>query len=103
MNKVKITWKAFSNGGSRQDTSVEFDTELFITPIAFCDAVFRATNTYSGALWDMIQPMLSPDRTHTALSVGDEVTVDDVTFRCERAGWSTTKDCIMASQPTEGQ
>jgi hypothetical protein len=32
--------------------------------------------------------MLSPDRTHTALSVGDEVTVDDVTFRCEPAGWS---------------
>jgi hypothetical protein len=88
MNKIKITWKAFSDSALRPETSVEFDTELFVAPLAFCDMVFRATNVYSGALWDLIQPMLSPDRTHTALSVGDEVTVDNVTYRCEHAGWS---------------
>ncbi len=91
MNKVKITWKAFADRpalGDDKVTSVELDTELYVTPLEFCNMVFRATNTYNGALWDLIEPKLSPKRTHTALSVGDEVTVDDVTYRCERAGWS---------------
>ncbi len=91
MNKVKITWKAFADRpalGADKVTSVELDTELYVTPLEFCNMVFRATNTYHGALWDLIEPKLSPNRTHTALSVGDEVTVDDVTYRCERAGWS---------------
>lgn len=91
MNKVTITWKAFADRpgrGADKVTSVELDTELYVTPLEFCNMVFRATNTYHGALWDLIEPKLSPNRTHTALSVGDEVTVDDVTYRCERAGWS---------------
>lgn len=63
MNKVKITWKAFADRpalGADKVTSVELDTELYVTPLEFCNMVFRATNTYHGALWNMIEPKLSP-------------------------------------------
>lgn len=90
MNKIKITWKDFSKAEKdvKCGVSLEFDTELFVTPIQFCDMAYRATNTCSGALWELIEPMLPSDRKRTAISAGDEVTVDDTTYRCERYGWS---------------
>jgi len=48
--------------------------------------VFQNTNLYQGAMWDALQP-LPEDRTHTAMSVGDEVTINGQTFRCEDIGF----------------
>jgi hypothetical protein len=90
--EVRIILKAFG----------EFpDDNLFVTTILVdwlegvglsddevLDAVFHATNTYSGSLWNLIEPRLSERRTHTALSVGDEVEVDGRTYRCDPVGWS---------------
>ena len=80
---VKITWKAFGN-----PTSAEIGFESMLEHEAICDMAYRATNLYSGAMWDILEPVLDTRRTHTALSVGDEVEVDGVTFRCERVGWA---------------
>ena len=96
MSKVKITWKAFGDhpeaNPPRFVSSVEFSPVAVIekaSPLDICNQVFRDTNLYEGPLWKVIEPLLSPSRTHTALSVGDEVEVDGVTCRCEGAGWST--------------
>ena len=94
MNKensiVKITWKAFGNkpNNNRFISSVTFATNFVIeNPATFLDVVYHNTNTYHGNLWNIIEPLLAPNRTHTALSVGDEVEIDGVTYLCADFGW----------------
>ena len=88
--KVKVTWKAFGNkpDAGRFISSVEFETDFTITnPLLLCDVLYHVTNTYSGNLWKIIEPKLSPTRTHTALSVGDEIEIDGQVYVCADFGW----------------
>jgi hypothetical protein len=82
MKKVTITWKAFGN-----DESLVLMLDDEMSDLKICDRLFHETNVYFGRIWDALQP-LPENRTHTALSIGDEVTIDDVIYRCEPAGWS---------------
>lgn len=88
MKTITITWKAFvrEDVPSRKVTSktIQYDTAL--DDEAICEKAFRETNTYNGYLWDALQP-LPENRTHTSLSVGDEVTIDGLTYRCADIGW----------------
>lgn len=91
MSQVKITWKAFGDKPEigRFISSVEFETDFNIeTPALLCDVIYHVTNTYSGNLWKIIEPKLSPTRTHTALSVGDEVEIDGTVYVCADFGWN---------------
>ena len=58
---------------------------------ALCEQLFEQTNTYQGPLFARIQPGLEATRDlgrrHTALSVGDHVTIDDRTWACAPIGW----------------
>lgn len=86
MAQVKITWKAFGEDAQKHRfiTSVEFDYPVsseWKEEQRFLDELFEATNLYSGKLWNVIQPKLSPVRTHTALSVGDEIEIAHDTYR----------------------
>lgn len=87
MSNIKVTWKAF---GDRPElgkfiSSVEFETPLehneedllgeIIVQQNFCEKLFAQTNLYSGNFWDIIEPLLSKSRTHTSLSVGDEIEI----------------------------
>ena len=96
--KVKITWKAFGNKPERGRfiTSVEVDFPAVVgkvlTDESICDQVFSQTNRYSGPVWDAIEPLLSNTRTHTALSVGDEVEVDGRAYVCADIGWIKVED-----------
>lgn len=93
MAKVTITWKAFGERPeiNRQITSVTIEVPNdFVTPKfhnSILESIFEDTNLYRGFYWDLIQPNLSPNRTHTALSVGDEVQINDITYRCEFVGF----------------
>lgn len=40
-----------------------------------------------GPLWDLIEPVMPEDRSHTALSIGDEVEIDGKSYRVEPVGW----------------
>jgi hypothetical protein len=81
-----------------------YDFEL---PDCFCqndnvlvaEHVFEATNLHSGPVWDRIEPNLPEERNHTALSVGDMVTVRGQTFRCEPAGWSEVNLVTSTMRP----
>ena len=79
MTHVKITWKAF---GSSQSAEIEIDSMDNLL-----ESLFAQTNAYRGALWNLIEAVLPEDRTHTALSVGDEVEIDGVAYRCADIGW----------------
>ncbi len=93
MSTVTITLKAFGNAGEARITSVSFPME--VEPenhLAFCEKVFADTNCYSGWVWDIIEPLLSPNRTHTALSVGDEIKIGEKSYLCDRIGFVEIKD-----------
>jgi hypothetical protein len=93
MSIITINWKAFVRDDvptTRKAVSatIQYDTQLDDESI--CEKAFRDTNTYSGELWDALQP-LPVGRTHTSLSVGDEVTVDGRTYRCASEGWEAVE------------
>ena len=97
MSKVKITWKAFGSKPEqgRYITSVEFETEFAITAEnrdQFFNVVYQQTNLYSGNLWNIIEPKLSEFRTHTALSIGDEIKIDGQVYICSDFGFEKIED-----------
>jgi hypothetical protein len=94
MKTITITWKAFGN-----PTSATFVTDIEATPRDICSLVFRNTNLYEGVLWNIIELLLPEERTHTALSVGDEVTVDGEVFRCMPEGWSSLQSDWLDTAP----
>jgi hypothetical protein len=97
MSKIKITWKAYGNKPEigRFISSVEFETEFKITEndvTQFLEVVYRTTNTYSGNLWQIIEPLLSKTRTHTSVSVGDEIEIDGQVYICADFGFEKIED-----------
>ena len=79
---ITITWQAF---GEPTSATIDWYTD---DPLDTCEKVFRDTNLYQGTLWNVLEPFLPYNRTHTALSVGDSVTVQGTTYLCEGSGWS---------------
>lgn len=93
---IKITWKAFKDV---PQTSVTFNAEgLFAIgegDYQICNKIFQDTNLYTGLVWDKIKDNLPQERSHTALSVGDEITLYDYTedkvtkiYSCQEENWS---------------
>lgn len=98
MSQVKITWKAFGNKPeiNRFISSVEFETEFVVEDAAkFCEVIYHVTNTQSGNLWSIIQPKLSATRTHTSISVGDEITIDGQVYICADFGFEKIEDVTI--------
>ena len=102
LTTIKLTYKAFGNIPERNKkiTSVEFDVETGMTPdLDLMNLLYEATNlqdelyAFGGSnsvafkVWKMIQPLLSPDRTHTSLSVGDEIQIQYRTYRITHTGF----------------
>jgi hypothetical protein len=95
MSKVKVTWKAFGNKPEIGlfISSVEFETEFSVEDAEkFCEVVYHVTNTQSGNLWSIIQPLLAKTRTHTAISIGDEIEIDGQVYICADCGFEKIED-----------
>jgi len=90
MTTIKLTYKAFGNLPERNKeiTSLEFHIETGMTPdLDLMNLIYEATNLqdelydFRGSnsvafkVWKMIEPLLSPKRTHTSLSIGDEIEI----------------------------
>ena len=105
MTKVKVTWKAFGDKPQigRFVSSVEFTLPEVVSKTVsdehICETIFKQTNLYSGPVWDVIQPLLSATRTHTALSVGDEVEIDGVAYICADLGFIKVSDAEVRKFP----
>lgn len=88
---IKVTWKAFEKslgfGESVASVTVQYKAHEETDDTDICEWVFQDTNKYQGSFWDLVEPLLPENRTHTALSVGDEVEVNGITYRCEGADW----------------
>lgn len=93
MSKHDITIRWVSSDLSKKvgykTASLTFD--LFyeeIDPFDLLETLYRQTNKYEGHIWDAIEDRLPNDRTHTALSVRDEVSIDGAWFECQPIGWA---------------
>ena len=104
MSKVKITWKAFGEQPERGRfvTSTEFVYLSEKSDLELCEEIYKATNLQSelaefGAslstinLWNEIESKLSPFRTHTSISVGDEIEIDGQVYNCADVGFQKVK------------
>jgi hypothetical protein len=97
--QIQIKYKAFGNATT---ASLEIYFAQAVSDKSMLEAIYAATNLqdevadfgYSKGvlqLWKKIEPALDPNRTHTSLSIGDEVTLNndgiEKTYRCETSGW----------------
>lgn len=55
---------------------------------AICEKIWSNMNQYQGEIWEAMQPLPNP-RPHTAMSVGDEITIDGRKYRCEDFGFKS--------------
>lgn len=62
------------------------------------ERLFEETNLYRGEWWDAMQADLPPNRHHTALSVGDAVTIDGRRWFCAPVGWETVVERFRRRQ-----
>jgi len=97
--KIKITWKAFGNDpeSNRYISAVEFEADFAITEDnldMFLEVVYAQTNIQRGNLWNVIEPLLSPTRTHTSLSVGDEIEIDDKAYKVAMCGFDLIEKAV---------
>lgn len=97
---ITITYKAFSNN-ERPITSatLEIPSDINVwNNEGWLDVIYEVTNLQSEIydftrnatklnIWNLLKPLLPANRTHTSLSVGDEVTIDNATYRCDNIGW----------------
>ena len=110
---ITITWKAFQHrhtdskqGVTSASVAVDYDTAV-VSNEQVCDIVFAQTNCYAGSLWEKLEPVLPANRTHTALSVGDEVTISKegvaITYRCDNFGWQVINAGLVVDETSTEQ
>ena len=86
--KIKISWKAFGDKPEigRYASTVEIEMPEVVGKFAsnkqICEQIFHQTNTYSGPIWDAIKPKMAETRTHTSISIGDEIDIDGQVYIC---------------------
>lgn len=90
MKTVEIVWKAFEALGE-ETHSCKIQVDADIDNRDLCNDIFKDTNVYEGKYWDLIEKVMPEERSHTALSVGDELIIDGTYYRVEPFGWATPK------------
>lgn len=109
MAQIKITWQAFGNKPerNREITSVEFELPISdMLDIPVMDMIYTATNLqddlvtfgYTGGhlhIWNTIKPLLAPNRTHTSLSVGDAIKIDNRLYLITDAGFKLIMETAL--------
>lgn len=100
MSQITITWKAFGNRPelNRCISSATFQLAFADASLDICESIYKVTNLQDdlnefGArkfeldLWKTIKSILPANRTHTSLSIGDEITIDDKTYQVSSVGF----------------
>jgi len=98
--KITVKWVAFQGSNNlvmkdrRDNAEMTFETD--IPPAMFDEEIlellFEQTNLYGGQVWKAhFEGKMPEDRSHTALSVGDQVVIerndDRSEYVCKDIGW----------------
>lgn len=104
--KITIKWTAFqtvldnefADDLSRQgkvgnaEMTFVFPTATPVADEIVLDYLFECTNLYQGRVWtEYLEGKMPANRSHTALSVGDQVVLDGREYTCESVGWKEVK------------
>jgi len=102
---ITIKWTAFQHqavalaekgkiGNAEMSFEVPTDKwEVEEDDIRMLDYLFECTNLYQGAIWKLfLDGKMPEERSHTALSVGDQVVLDGRAYSCELGDWKLIKD-----------
>jgi hypothetical protein len=107
MATIAITYKAFQHNvreGREGVTTARFDFPLpTFKDTWILDMIYEATNLqdelvefggtpYGVLVWNEIKKVLPINRTHTSLSVGDEIQIDDRLYSIENVGFKLMAD-----------
>ena len=93
---ITITWKAFGDKPQynryMRSASLEFNmSDAYWAEnkdyTRLLDLFYEATNLQTGWIWTRVEEILPVDRTHTSLSVGDEIEIDGTKYLCADFGW----------------
>jgi hypothetical protein len=71
--------------------SMKFTWLTAASDVAICNQLYEATNVYAGSVWDSIVAFIPKSRSHTALSVGDQIVINQVVYECADFGWSVVE------------
>ena len=72
--------------------------ELDGDDMVWLEYLFECTNLYQGAIWKLfLDGKMPEERSHTALSVGDQVVLDGRAYSCEMVGWKLIKDKALSN------
>lgn len=86
---VTVAYRAFED--TPVTISFRYSPDRDVDPRTLCEQLFEQTNTYQGPLFDLMRPGLDATRDtgrhHTALSVGDRVTINGRTWECAPLSW----------------
>jgi len=102
--KITIIWKAFGNqpDRNREITAATIELDGFFNVISddlMLDSIYKVTNLQTelkdfGAgnaeieLWKTIEAVLPVNRTHTSISVGDEIAIDGREYKVADCGFT---------------
>ena len=102
---ITIKWTAFKHqavalaergkiGNAEMTFEVPTDHyELDGDDMVWLEYLFECTNLYQGAIWKLfLDGKMPEDRSHTALSVGDQVVLDGRAYGCAMTGWDILED-----------
>lgn len=79
------------NAAAEVNFQFEFDFEDD-NDFVICERIWANMNQYQGKVWDALESFLPANRSHTALSVGDEVRIDGRAYRCADFGFELIKE-----------
>lgn len=104
MATIKITWVSKGYLGEdrnaiildlinkgydvRGNATAELDFDFPEGDIQICNAIYSNTNHYAGKFWDALQEVIPEDRPHTAISMGDKISIDGREYVCSEIGWA---------------
>jgi hypothetical protein len=101
MAQITITWKAFGDRpeSNRFVSSATYELETGdATHQTIADLLYQVTNlqddlaefnapAWKIALWNKIKAGLPINRTHTSLSIGDEISIENIKYELQEFGF----------------
>lgn len=106
MVEVTIHWCAFAKTKGVSQLTTQLEKARGLSDLMIVEMLFEQTNLYRGDVWNRIHESLPANRSHTALSVGDEIEIrrtyrDEYgewdmrhLYRCEDFGWSIKRSTL---------
>ena len=105
--RITIKWTAFKDVEGLAERGKIGNAEMtfiFPTAVPIADEIvlnylFECTNLYQGKVWkEHLEDKMPANRSHTALSVGDQIVLDGRGYSCEFVGWKEVKKGALVKQ-----